>query len=210
MGDSRPRRPSFDRPSRLFPAGAEVWIRLRTSSIRVLRDNHRSYLCHGGTRFHMVYNSTSIINFAQGEFVMLGGLLGVTFVSGAKSFGLPAHYAIPVGCVLAWETTTSWNPHGEVCHRADRSAYRVPLCRAGNYCLCAVPGGGRLTVGPGLAVTVAITLAAYLLLRHKPVESMRNPSVLQLIIITIALSILIRGIAMFVFGKDRTSWHLCF
>jgi branched-chain amino acid transport system permease protein len=31
---------------------------------------------------------------------------------------------------------------------------------------------------------------------------MRNPTVLQLIMITIALSIVVRGIAMFVFGKD--------
>ena len=28
--------------------------------------------------FNIIYNTTGIINFAQGEFVMLGGMIGVT------------------------------------------------------------------------------------------------------------------------------------
>jgi branched-chain amino acid transport system permease protein len=156
-----------------------------------------------GLGFTMVYNSTSIINFAQGEFVMLGGLLGVTFVSGAKSFGLPAHYAILVGCLLALGTTTIVGMLMEkvAIEPTDRlTSFHFAGLAIIIFALARILGG--LGVGPALAVMVVITLAAYLLLRHVPVEAMRNPSVLQLIIITIALSILIRGIAMFTFGKD--------
>jgi branched-chain amino acid transport system permease protein len=151
----------------------------------------------------MVYNSTSIINFAQGEFVMLGGLLGVTFVSGAKNFGVPAPYAIALGFVLAVGTTTLVGMLMEkvAIEPTDRL---TPFHYAGLaiiiFALARILGG--LTVGPALAVMIVLTVAAYLLLRRKTLESMRNPSVLQLIIITIALSILIRGIAMFTFGKD--------
>jgi branched-subunit amino acid ABC-type transport system permease component len=164
-----------------------------------------------GLGFTMVYNSTSIINFAQGEFVMLGGLLGVTFVSGAKNFGVPAPYAIALGFVLAVGTTTLVGMLMEkvAIEPTDRL---TPFHYAGLaiiiFALARILGG--LTVGPALAVMIVLTVAAYLLLRRKTVESMRNPSVLQLIIITIALSILIRGIAMFTFGKTLTSWHaLC-
>jgi branched-chain amino acid transport system permease protein len=41
-----------------------------------------------GFGFAIIYNSTGIINFAQGEFVMLGGMLTVFFIS-ALNFPLP-------------------------------------------------------------------------------------------------------------------------
>jgi branched-chain amino acid transport system permease protein len=44
--------------------------------------------------FTIIYNATNVINFAQGEFVMLGGVLAVYFHSG---IGLPLYLA----CVLA-------------------------------------------------------------------------------------------------------------
>ena len=34
-----------------------------------------------GIGFAIIYNSTGIINFAQGEFVMFGGMLGVYLLS---------------------------------------------------------------------------------------------------------------------------------
>jgi len=156
-----------------------------------------------GLGFTMVYNSTSIINFAQGEFVMLGGLLGVTFVNGAKNFGVPAPYAIALRLVLAVGTTTLVGMLMEklAIEPTDRlTTFHYAGLAIIIFALARILGG--LTVGPALAVMIVLTAAAYLLLRRKTVESMRNPSVLQLIIITIALSILIRGIAMFTFGKD--------
>ncbi|MGB6068775.1 MAG: branched-chain amino acid ABC transporter permease [Desulfomonilaceae bacterium] len=156
-----------------------------------------------GLGFTMIYNSTSIINFAQGEFVMLGGLLGVTFVGAAKHCGLPAHYAIVIGFILAAGTTTIVGMLMEKI-AIEPTDKLTPFHYAGIavviFALARI--FAELSVGWALAVTIVLTLTAYLLLRHRTVESMRNPSVLQLIIITIALSILVRGIAMFTFGKD--------
>lgn len=156
-----------------------------------------------GLGFTMVYNSTSIINLAQGEFVMLGGLFGATFVTAAKNYGMPGHLAIPLAFLLAVACTTMVGmlmekvaieptPRLTVFHYGGIAAIMVGLCR--------VLGG--LSVPVSLAVSIAITAAAYPILRQRTIPSMRNPSVLQLIIITIALSIVTRGIAMFTFGKD--------
>ncbi len=92
--------------------------------------------------FTIIFNSTGIINFAQGEFVMLGGMFSVFFLH----MGIP----LPLAILLAVIATT-------------------------------IVGGliERLTFRP-----------------------VRNASVIQLIIITIGVSIVIRGIAMMVWGKD--------
>lgn len=52
-----------------------------------------------GIGFSIIYNSTGIINFAQGEFVMLGGMLTLFFVG---LFQLPLWAAIP--CAVAAST----------------------------------------------------------------------------------------------------------
>ncbi len=43
--------------------------------------------------FTIIFNATTIINFAQGEFVMLGGMLAITFVT---ILGLPMWLAFPM------------------------------------------------------------------------------------------------------------------
>jgi len=155
-----------------------------------------------GLGFTMVYNSTSIINFAQGEFVMLGGLLGVTAVGTLKGFGLPAHVVIPIGFLIAVAGTTlvgmlvekvaiEPTDHLTIFHYAAIAVVAYGLCRL-----------GELSFPVSVAVAAAIVAGIYGLFRKTVIQSMRNPSVLQLIIITIALSILLRGVAMFVFGKD--------
>ncbi len=96
--------------------------------------------------YNIVYNVTEIINFAQGEFVMLGGLLAVFFVG-------------PLG-------------------------FPIPLAFA-----AAVAGAGIL----GFAMERFVIRRA------------RSASVLSLIIITIALSILLKGGAMLGWGKDPYS-----
>jgi branched-chain amino acid transport system permease protein len=53
-----------------------------------------------GLGFMVIYNSSQVINFAQGEFVMLGGMLAVTFTTAMVAIfagGLP----LPVAIVLA-------------------------------------------------------------------------------------------------------------
>ncbi len=93
--------------------------------------------------YNIIYNVTEIINFAQGEFVMMGGLLAVFFVE-TCGLSLPFAFFAAVGAV------------------------------------------GLL----GMAMDKYIIRMA------------RNVSVLSMIIITIAFSILLKGTAMLGWGKD--------
>ena len=93
--------------------------------------------------FNIIYNCTGIINFAQGEFVMLGGMFMVTLTTVWK---LPLIIAFPM------------------------AVFFVVLVGVGFE---------RIAIHP-----------------------LKNPSVLILIMITIAGSILIKGIAMFAWGKE--------
>jgi branched-chain amino acid transport system permease protein len=93
--------------------------------------------------FNIIYNVTEIINFAQGEFVMLGGLIMVFF---NVTLGLPLIMAFPSTVIL-------------------------------------------------------VTLVG-ILLDRLAIRPIRQPSVLTLIIATIAASILLKGAAMFIWGKD--------
>ena len=93
--------------------------------------------------FTVIFNATEIINFAQGEFVMLGGMLAVFAL---RWGGVPLPLAVPLSV------------------------------------LCVTFIGvlvDRLTIRP-----------------------VRGQSTLTLIIITIGVSILLRGGAMLLFGKD--------
>lgn len=96
-----------------------------------------------GIGFSIIYNATGIINFAQGEFVMLGGMLTLFFLETVK---LPLWLAIP----------------------------------------CAV----------------AVSTAAGVLFERLAIRPLRQPTPINLVIITIGGSILIRGISMLLWGKD--------
>jgi branched-chain amino acid transport system permease protein len=99
-----------------------------------------------GIGYNIIYNVTEIINFAQGEFVMLGGLFAVFFV---ETLHLPIFAAFIAATIFT----------GCVGFAMDRLVIR----RA------------------------------------------RNTSVLSLIIITIAVSILLQGAAMLRWGMDPYS-----
>jgi len=93
--------------------------------------------------FNIIYNVTEIINFAQGEFVMLGGLIMVFF-----------HVVIGLPLIMAFPSTV-----------------------------------------------ILVTLVG-ILLDRLAIRPIRQPTVLTLIIATIAASILLKGAAMFIWGKD--------
>ncbi|NCC25208.1 MAG: branched-chain amino acid ABC transporter permease [Deltaproteobacteria bacterium] len=95
-----------------------------------------------GLGFTIIFNTTGIINFAQGEFVMLGGILSVA----ASTAGLPLPLAI-------------------------------------------------LT-----AVTVTTLVGACL--ERSCIRPVSSSSTINLIIITIGASILIRGLVTLIWGKD--------
>ena len=93
--------------------------------------------------FNIIYNVTEIINFAQGEFVMLGGL---TMVFCSSTLKLP----LPLAFLLA----------------------------------------------------VALVTGVGALMERSTINPLKNASILTMIIVTIAVSILFKGIAMFTWGKD--------
>lgn len=93
--------------------------------------------------FTIIFNVTGIINFAQGEFVMLGGMVSFWFL---HAFSLPAIVAFPLA--------------------------------------------------------VLTTVAVGYLLERSAIRPAKTPSVLTLIIITVGASILIRGLAGQIWGKD--------
>lgn len=96
-----------------------------------------------GIGFSIIYNATGIINFAQGEFVMLGGLLTLSSLDLLK---LPLWLAIP--CAIAASTVVG------------------------------------------------------VLFERLAIRPLRRPTPINLVIITIGGSILIRGLAMLLWGKD--------
>ena len=93
--------------------------------------------------FNIIYDVTEIINFAQGEFVMLGGLIMVFF-----------HVVVQLPLIIAF-----------------------------------------------VATIFAVTLIG-ILVDRLAIRPIRQPSVLTLIIATIAVSFILRGIAMYMWGKD--------
>ena len=96
-----------------------------------------------GIGFSIIYNATGIINFAQGEFVMLGGLLTLSCL---ELLNLPLWAAIP--CAVAASTVIG------------------------------------------------------VLFERLAIRPLKQPTPINLVIITIGGSILIRGLAMLVWGKD--------
>jgi branched-chain amino acid transport system permease protein len=99
-----------------------------------------------GFGFAIIYNSTSIINFAQGEFVMLGGMLSYFF----------------------------------------QSTLKFPLAAA-----------------IFLAIVVATAVGA--LFERLAIRPLKSATPLSMVIITIGGSILLRGLAMLIWGKDTHS-----
>jgi branched-chain amino acid transport system permease protein len=93
--------------------------------------------------FTIVYNCTQVVNFAQGEFVMLGAM-------GAAALVSANHVSLPIACLVA-------------------------------IAVAAVVGAG-----------VALPL----------LRPLRSGSTITLIIITVGASILLRGAAMLLWGKD--------
>ncbi len=93
--------------------------------------------------FNIIYNATGVINFAQGEFVVLGGLMMVTLT-------MTLNLSIPFAFILS----------------------------------------------------VVFVMAIGIMMERFTINPVKNPSVLRLIIITIAVSIILEGISMIFWGKE--------
>ncbi len=95
-----------------------------------------------GLGFAIIYNASGVVNFAQGEFVMIGAMVAISLLGARTPF--------PLALLLA----------------------------------------------------VMATVAVGLVLEALAVEPARGAPVVTLVIITIGASILLRGVALLVWGKD--------
>jgi branched-chain amino acid transport system permease protein len=96
-----------------------------------------------GLGFNIIYNATDIINLAQGEFVMIGGMV---MISLTKTLAIP--------------------------------------------------------MIPAFFLTVIIVAIVGILFERLAINPLSNPSIITLIIITIGASIVFKGLAMLIWGKD--------
>jgi branched-chain amino acid transport system permease protein len=96
-----------------------------------------------GFGFAIIHNATGIINFAQGEFVMLGGMFTIFFLG----------------------------------------VFNLPLM-------------------PAIILAILCSTVIGIMFERLAIRPLKNAKPLSMVIITIGASILIRGIAMVVWGKD--------
>ncbi len=157
--------------------------------------------------FNIIYNSTGIINFAQGEFVMLGGMLAYTF----NSF-LPLWASIPIAVLVTaligsfMEFTFLRSLHKVGLIALNILAFGVVLL------ICSLLFSNK-TETPAIFLAVTGGTAAIVLiilnLIWKVSPSFQQlfikaskPSVLQMIVVTIGLSIVLKEIALQVWGDQ--------
>ncbi len=147
--------------------------------------------------FNIIYNSTGIINFAQGEFVVLGAMVSITFsaifplwAAIAAGIAVASLYGALVEIVFV-KYSRKFSPLRAVC-----IACIVFILVAASGLFSSLPAALSVVLG----VAVALPFGAggeFLLSRFQ-----KEQSVLQLIIITIGVSILTRETMWHVWGKD--------
>ncbi len=156
--------------------------------------------------FNIIYNATGIINFAQGEFVMLGGMFAYTLTP-----FLPLWAAILcaialtalVGCLVELVFIRSLN---------KMSIMKLNALAFGTVLLaCSVLLRRSLGPLPFLAVAVgaAAVVVIFLSLMWYRLPSFRSlfnkktkPDVLRMIVVTIGISIILREIALQGWGEQ--------
>jgi branched-chain amino acid transport system permease protein len=157
--------------------------------------------------FNIVYNATGIINFAQGEFVMLGGML---------TYALSPLIPLPLAIITAIAFTTIAGSFIELAFIRSLEKLRLPqlnlvlgaLAFAAARFLEPKAGaqGWRSLIVPAIAAVLALVLfnVAYLLSeRFRGLfAKARKVTVMQMTIMTIGLSILMKEIALEAWGEQ--------
>ena len=157
--------------------------------------------------FNIIYNSTGIINFAQGEFVMLGGMITYSFTQ-----FLPLPFAI----LLAVLITTMIGSLIELIFirsLTKNGPLQINIIIAG--CVLLIDAIIFQSIGNAPLLFAIVTIASIILTLavfnycwffvkdfKKRFQITHKPNVLQMIIITIGLSIVIRAIALQVWGEQ--------
>jgi len=153
--------------------------------------------------FNIIYNATGIINFAQGEFVVLGALIGITFAS---------FIPLPLAILLAVVLAALYGAIVEIVFiRYERrfSALRALGISVLIFAFLALAGfvpdqflAFSLINWLILLLLVACALGLGLLIELVFNNYMKERNILRLIIITIGVSILTREAMDHVWGKE--------
>ena len=94
--------------------------------------------------FNIIYNVTEIINFAQGEFVMLGGLIMVFFSRGHRA---SFDYGFPATVILVTLVGMTSGSVGDSPHPPDLRCLTPDYC---NHCsVDSDQGNGHVYLGQG-------------------------------------------------------------
>ena len=154
-----------------------------------------------GLGFTIVYAVTNIINFAHGEFVMLGGMSTYMLVESVDIPFKPA-LVISILCAIAM---------GAFIHLLYSRRMRVPIYLA----LIALPIGSiplglilynefasaELSIGLGSFLSILMVAATGAILYLLGIRTARRPTTVGLIIVTIGAALVIRGFAGLLWGE---------
>ncbi len=157
--------------------------------------------------FNIIYNSTGIINFAQGEFVMLGSMLAYSF-----SKFMPLFFAV----ILAVLLTAGIGSLIEIIFIRSllkTSIIQINIILIGLILLIillvlkeVITKSIIVLIFAFVFVSVFLIFINLLLIFYKPLNKflfkIKKPNVLQMIIVTIGLSIIIREIALQIWGEQ--------
>ncbi len=157
--------------------------------------------------FNIIYNSTGIINFAQGEFVMLGSMMAFTF-----SQVMPLAFAV----VLSVAITAGIGSIVELVF--IRGLYKLSLFHLNMIsgglailCVSVLLGSIEISARDFLLISISVIMAALAVVNGIWIFSYKfrslagkihKPGVLQMIIMTIGVSIIIREIALHIWGEQ--------
>ena len=156
--------------------------------------------------FNIIYNATGIINFAQGEFVMLGGMLAYTltpYLPLWASIIVAIILTAVIGSLLELVFIRSLNKINLVKLNVIACGVVLLICA-----LLLAELGSPLLFLAVFAGTSAIVIVALNLLWHrvpgfkKAFSKKTKPDVLRMIIVTIGLSIVIREVALQAWGEQ--------
>jgi len=157
--------------------------------------------------FNIIYNSTGIINFAQGELVMVGGMLAYTL----NAF-LPLWASIPIavlstaliGSFIEFTFIRSLNKVGLIPLNILMLGAVLLICslllpdKTEIPCLFPAVAGGTAVIAL-MALNLAWRFSPSF--RERFMKKAR-PDVLQMIVVTIGLSIIIKEVALHIWGEQ--------
>ena len=153
-----------------------------------------------GLGFTIIYAVTNIINFAQGEFVMLGGMCSYMLVD---SLDIPTTPAIIIALLCAAAI-------GAIIHLLwSRRVNRLTITLILVLLLGSIPlvlfsfrefASMEISVGIASLLPILMVAAVGIIMYLLGIRTARRPTIVGLIIITIGAALVIRGIAGVLWG----------